>query len=50
MITVDGETSTNDIGTTTNLALSASLSGANVLLQGTSLSGSWNVKTLTRML
>ena len=44
------ETSTNDIGTTTNLALSASLSGANVLLQGTSLSGSWNVKTLTRML
>ena len=44
------ETSTNDIGTTTNLILSASLSGANVLLQGTSLSGSWNVKTLTRMI
>jgi hypothetical protein len=44
------ETSTNDIGVTTNLILSASLSGANVLLQGTSLSGSWNVKTLTRMI
>jgi hypothetical protein len=44
------ETSTNDIGSTTNLILSASISGANVLLQGTSLSGSWNVKTLTRMI
>jgi len=44
------ETSTNDIGSTTNLILSASLSGANVLLQGTSLSGSWSVKTLTRMI
>jgi hypothetical protein len=44
------ETSTNDIGSTTNLVLSASLSGANVLLQGTSLSGSWSVKTLTRMI
>jgi hypothetical protein len=44
------ETSTNDIGSTSNLILSASLSGANILLQGTSLSGSWNVKTLTRMI
>jgi hypothetical protein len=44
------ETSTNDIGNTSNLLLSASLSGTNVVLQGTSLSGSWNVKTLTRML
>ena len=44
------ETSTNDIGVTTNLILSASLSGSNVRLQGTSLSGSWNVKTLTRMI
>jgi len=44
------ETSTNDIGSTTNLILSASLSGSNVRLQGTSLSGSWNVKTLTRMI
>ncbi len=44
------ETSTNDIGATSNLILSASLSGANVLLQGRSLSGSWSVKTLTRMI
>ena len=44
------ETSTNDIGSTTNLLLSASLSGGSIRLQGTSLSGSWNVKTLTRMI
>lgn len=44
------ETSTNDIGSTTNLILSASLSAGAVRLQGTSLSGSWNVKTLTRMI
>jgi hypothetical protein len=44
------ETSTNDIGTTTNLILSASLSAGNIRLQGTSLSGSWSVKTLTRMI
>ena len=44
------ETSTNDIGSTTNLVLSASLLAGAVRLQGTSLSGSWNVKTLTRMI
>ncbi len=44
------ETSTNDIGSTSNLVLSASLSGGNIRLQGTSLSGSWSVKTLTRMI
>jgi hypothetical protein len=44
------ETATNDIGLTNNLILSASLSGANILLQGRSLSGSWSVKTLTRMI
>jgi hypothetical protein len=44
------ETSTNDIGNTSNLTLSASLSGANVLLQGTSTLNTWSVKTLTRMI
>ena len=44
------ETSTNDIGNTTNLLLSASISAGAIRLQGTSLSGSWNVKTLTRMI
>ena len=44
------ETSTNDIGTTSGLILSASLSGANVVLQGQSTSGTWSVKTLTRMI
>ena len=44
------ETATNDIGLTNNLILSASLSSGNILLQGRSLSGSWSVKTLTRMI
>jgi hypothetical protein len=44
------ETSTNDIGSTSNLILSASLSAGAIRLQGTSLSGSWSVKTLTRMI
>lgn len=44
------ETSTNDIGSTTNLLLSASVSAGAVRLQATSLSGSWSVKTLARML
>lgn len=44
------EVSTNDIGNTSNLILSASLSGANILLQATSLSGSWSVKTSVLML
>jgi hypothetical protein len=44
------ETSTNDIGSTSNLVLSASLSAGAIRLQATSLSGSWSVKTLARML
>ena len=44
------ETSTQDINDTSNLKLSASLSGGNVLLQGTSIAGSWSVKTLIRTL
>jgi hypothetical protein len=44
------ETSTNDIGSTNNLLLSASVSAGAVRLQATSLSGSWSVKTLARML
>jgi len=44
------ETSTNDIGNTSNLVLSASLSAGAIRLQATSLSGSWSVKTLARML
>ena len=44
------ETSTNDIGSTTNLVLSASVNSGAVRLQATSLSGSWSVKTLARML
>ena len=44
------ETSTQDINDTSNLKLSASLSGGNVLLQGTSITGSWSVKTLIRTL
>jgi hypothetical protein len=44
------ETSTNDIGNTSNLLLSASVSAGAIRLQGTSLSGSWSVKTLTRMI
>ena len=44
------ETSTQDINNTSNLKLSATLSGENVLLQGTSVAGSWSVKTLIRTL
>lgn len=44
------ETSTNDIGNTNNLVLSASLSAGAIRLQATSLSGSWSVKTLARMI
>ena len=44
------ETSTNDIGNTSNLILSASLISGNIGLQATSLSGSWGVKTLVRMI
>jgi hypothetical protein len=44
------ETSTNDIGNTFNLVLSASVSAGAIRLQATSLSGSWSVKTLARMI
>ena len=44
------ETSTNDIGSTSNLILSASVTAGAVRLQATSLSGSWSVKTLARMI
>jgi hypothetical protein len=44
------ETSTNDIGNTFNLVLSASVSAGVIRLQATSLSGSWSVKTLARMI
>jgi hypothetical protein len=44
------ETSTNDIGTTSALTLSASLSGANIRLQGVSTSGTWTVETLARLI
>jgi hypothetical protein len=44
------ETSTNDIGSTSNLILSASVTAGAIRLQATSLSGSWSVKTLARML
>ena len=44
------ETSTNDIGNTTSLQLSTSLSAGSVKLQATSIMGSWSVKTLARMI
>jgi hypothetical protein len=44
------ETSTNDIGSTSNLILSASLSAGAIQLQATSLTGTWSVKTLARMI
>ena len=44
------ETSTNDIGSTSNLILSASVTAGAIRLQATSLSGSWSVKTLARMI
>ena len=44
------ETSTNDIGDTTSIRLSTSLSAGSVKLQATSIMGSWSVKTLARMI
>lgn len=44
------ETSTNDIGNTTSLQLSTSLSAGSVKLRATSIMGSWSVKTLARMI
>ena len=44
------ETSTNDIGTTSDVNLSVILSGANVVLQATTISDNWTIKSLARML
>jgi hypothetical protein len=44
------ETSTNDIGTTTDVTLSTILSGSFVQLRATTLSNNWTVKSLVRML
>ena len=44
------DVSTNDIGTTLNVALTASLSGGNVLLTTTLPSSGWTVKTLVNLL
>jgi len=44
------ETSTNDIGTTSDVTLSTILSGSNVELRATTISNNWTVKSLVRML
>ena len=44
------DVATNDIGTTSNVALTASLSGGNVLLTSTLPSSGWTVKTLVNLL
>jgi hypothetical protein len=44
------DTSTNDIGNTTDLTLQAVISGSNILLQSVTTSGTWSVKTLIRMI
>jgi hypothetical protein len=44
------DVTTNDIGTTLNVALTASLSGGNVLLTSTLPSSGWTVKTLVNLL
>lgn len=44
------ETSTNDIGNTTSIRLSTSLTAGLLKLQATSIMGSWSVKTLARMI
>jgi hypothetical protein len=44
------DTSTNDIGNTSDLILQAVISGSNVLLQSVTTTGTWSVKTLIRML
>jgi hypothetical protein len=44
------DVATNDIGTTSNVALTASLSGGNVLLTTTLPSSGWTVKTLVNLL
>jgi hypothetical protein len=42
------ETSTNDIGTTTDVTLSSDISGGNLRLVATTLSNDWIIKTLVR--
>jgi hypothetical protein len=42
------ETSTNDIGTTTDVTLSSDISGGNIRLLATTLSNDWIIKTLVR--
>lgn len=44
------ETSTNDIGDTTSIQLSTSLTSGLLKLQATSIMGSWSVKTLARII
>lgn len=42
------ETSTNDLGDTTDVELSATLSGGNIVLQATVASDNWSIRTLVR--
>ena len=44
------ETSTNDIGTTSDVNLSVILNGANIALQAATISDNWTIKSLVRML
>jgi len=44
------ETSTADLGNTTDLVLSVDLSGGNVRLRATAASNNWSVKTVTRLI
>jgi hypothetical protein len=44
------DNSTLDIGNTSTVALTASLSGANVLLTSTLPSSGWTIKTLINLL
>jgi hypothetical protein len=44
------ETSTNDLGDTTDLVLSVDLSGGNVRLRATAASDNWSVKTIARLI
>jgi hypothetical protein len=44
------EASTNDIGSTVNINLDVTLSGANVLLRARANSDNWSVKTLARLI
>jgi hypothetical protein len=44
------EASTTDIGNTTDLNLTAGISGSNVILQARAFSDNWSVKTLARLI